>query len=62
MDDSGAAALAFIGVAELDCLQIHSTCPLERVSADANRSTNLVGILPNEAAAVRLVVAPVLKQ
>jgi len=43
-------------------LQIHSTNPLERLNAEVKRRTNVVGILPNDAAITRLVSAMLLEQ
>ena len=42
--------------------RIASTNPLERLNAEINRRTNVVGICPNEAAIVRLVGAILLEQ
>jgi hypothetical protein len=42
--------------------QIYSTNPLERLNAEINRRTNVVGIFPNDASIVRLVGAMMLEQ
>lgn len=42
--------------------QIHSTNPLERLSAEVKRRTEVVGIFPNDAAIVRLIDAMLLEQ
>lgn len=42
--------------------QIHSTDPIERVNREVKRRTNVVSILPNEAAIERLVGAFLLEQ
>jgi hypothetical protein len=42
--------------------QIYSTNPLERLNAEINRRTNVVGIFPNDASIARLVGAMMLEQ
>ncbi len=43
-------------------MKIWSTNPLERVNAEIKRRTRVVGIFPNDAAALRLITAVVLEQ
>lgn len=43
-------------------VQIHSTNPLERINGEVKRRANVVGIVPNDAAIVRLVGALLLEQ
>lgn len=54
--------LAYIGFPRAHWTQIASTNPLERLNKEIKRRTNVVGIFPNEAAAVRLVGALMLEQ
>jgi putative transposase len=62
MDGAGHEVLSSLNFPRAHWLQIHSTNPLERMNAEIQRRTNVVGILPNDAAVTRLVGAMLLEQ
>ena len=62
MDEVQTDVLAFLAFPKAHRLQIHSTNPLERLNAEINRRTDVVGNFPNEAAITRLAGALLLEQ
>ena len=62
MDDAAAGVFAFMTSPSEDHIEIRSTNPLECVNKEIRRRINVVGILPNEAAIVRLVGAILIEQ
>ena len=62
MDETEADVLAYMSFPRQHRTKLHSTNPLERVNSEIKRSTEVVGIFPNEAAITRLVGAILLEQ
>ncbi len=62
MDETEAEVLAFMGFPREHWKQIASTNPLERVNKETGRRANVIGILPNDEAIIRLVGALVVEQ
>ncbi len=62
LDEAEADVLAYMTFPIAHRVKLHSTNPIERLNGEIKRRTEVVGIFPNEAAAVRLIGAILLEQ
>ena len=62
MDSAEEDVLAFMDFPREHRAKLHSTNPIERLNGEIKRRTDVVGIFPNQAAAVRLIGAILLEQ
>jgi transposase-like protein len=62
MVDAEPDVLAYMSVPAPHRAKLHSTTPIERLNGEIKRRAEVVGILPNEAAIVRLVGAILLER
>ena len=60
--DAEADRTAFADFPVAHWVKVWSTNPLERVNAEIKRPTRVVGIFPNDAAALRLITAVIVEQ
>jgi len=62
LDDAETDVLAYMGFPAQHRAKLHSTNPLERLNGEIKRGGEVVGIFPNEDAAIRLIGALLLEQ
>ena len=55
MDEAETDVLAYMSFPAVHRAKLHSTNPIERINGEIKRRTEVVGILPNEAAGTRLI-------